>query len=176
MLELVSNAEIEIIMYALEELRIDKELLLAEPFFGGIGGVVTQSPEVTWKIAIGGLEARDLVFFWKIDGGIHYQDQLLTQRIKTQEIDVGSTYRGVILLAGLEKTSGDAAKAPVRLEGADDKGKSKDVAGGWLGFSWVFMWKGEWGQFDIERYDGPFAWDGIYGVDPDMLGENRNGA
>jgi hypothetical protein len=38
------------------------------------------------------------------------------------------------------------------------------------------MGKGERGQLDVEWYDGPLARDGIYGVDPDMLGENGNGA
>ena len=64
----ISDAEIEIVVQALQELRIHKELRLAEAFLDGAGRVVAQPPKVIRVIAIGGLETGNLVLIRKKDG------------------------------------------------------------------------------------------------------------
>src|ERR1700743_332751 len=127
MLEFVRDAEIEIAVNALQELRIDKVLLLTEPFLFIIRRVVAQSPEIIRIIAIGRLETGDMVFPGKKYRGIQHQDQLLPKRIKSQYIDIGRPDRTVLAIAGFEETSGDAAKAPIGFQGTHRKRKGQQI-------------------------------------------------
>src|SRR5579863_6165245 len=135
-------------VYALQELRVDKILFLTKPFFVGIGNVVAETPKVIGVVTVGGLEAGDPVFSWKKDGGIEYEDELFTQGIKAQNIDIGGSYRAIASGTGFEKACGNPAEAPARLQRVDGKREGEHVAGGHL-FSCVVMRYWERGQFDI---------------------------
>src|ERR1700722_4342958 len=109
MLELVGYAKIEIAIYALQELGVDKPLFLTESLFIAIGYMVAKTPEVIRIVTVGGLEAGDPVFPREEDGGDQHKDQLLAQCMQPQDINVGCPYRAVILVTGFEETRGNPA-------------------------------------------------------------------
>src|SRR5258708_9952584 len=158
MLELIGDPQIHIPMDAFEELRVDKVLLLREAFFAGEPGVVPQAPEIVRIIAIRGLEAGDVVFFWKEDSGAENEDQLGPYRIQGKDVYVRCPDGG-ILLFGLEKTGGDATETPVGLEGTNGKWEGQQVLIGGGGHRAVLV--RQLRQFDGEGDQVFFAWEGI---------------
>ena len=87
-LEFIGKAQIEAFVNSLQELRIDKELLLGKWLFRGLCGMIAQAPELIGVITIGSLETADMIFPCEEDGGIERQDDLFVERVQAEQVDV----------------------------------------------------------------------------------------
>ena len=88
MLKLIGKAQVEFAMDPFEELGVDKILFLTKPFNVGMGGVIAQTPEIIGIIAVRSLETGYVVLFREEDGRAEDEDQLFSQGIQAQQIDV----------------------------------------------------------------------------------------
>ena len=88
MLEFIGYPDIHIPVYPFQELRIQEELLLGEPFLIRIGRVVTEAPEIVGVIAVRSLETGDMIFSRKEDSRAEDEDQLRSKGIKPEQVDV----------------------------------------------------------------------------------------
>lgn len=121
----IGHADVYIAMNAFQVLGLDEELFLAEAFFGGIGGVVAEPPEIIGIITIGGLETDDVVFVGEENRGGQREDQLGAEGVEAQHIHVRGPDGRVVSRA--EETGGDTAKAPFGLQGPYDEGEGEEV-------------------------------------------------